>query len=245
MKWEIRTLEDAVRRVHGDQYADEIHDPLQSFKWKSDIAYYHACESERIINEAIASTDGISKDDSGSIAVADAILLASSSDGTDSHIVAAQFKAEAHIIASAQALHSLCDIISGIVYWSYQLDTVSNSPPVNRLNLHKIHRTLCTVPKYSVTADLIYAAISSDEFSYLAAYVNTTKHKSLVSSTLAASFEAGNCHGMRIKGFPYTDTRGDTHMYERKWSHDFLFPENHAIRLKLVAVGNSLNDHFK
>ena len=38
---------------------------------------------------------------------------------------------------------------------------------------------------------------------YLAAYVNTTKHKSLVSLTLSASFEADNRNGMRIKGFSY------------------------------------------
>lgn len=245
MKWEISALENAVRRMHGDRYADEMHNPLQSFKWKSDIAYYHACESERIIEEVIASTEGICKDVFGSIAVADAILLAASPDAAGSHIVAAQFKAEAHIIASAQALHSLCDIISGIVYWCYQLDTVSNSPKVNHLNLHNIHRALCAEHKHSETADLINAAITSDEFSYLSAYVNTTKHKSLVSSTLTASFEAEHRHGMCIKGFPYTDTRGNTHLYDRKWSHDFLFPENHALRLKLVAVGNSLNDHFK
>jgi len=49
MKWELKTLEDDVRRVHGDWYADEIGGPLQAFAWKSDIAYYHACESERVI----------------------------------------------------------------------------------------------------------------------------------------------------------------------------------------------------
>jgi hypothetical protein len=240
MEWKIRTLEDAVRRVNGDRYADEIHDPLQSFKWKSDIAHYHACESERVIEETIASIDGVNKDVSGDFVVADAILCA----GSSKAIVAAQFKAEAHIIASAQALHSLCDILSGIVYWCFQLKSVPKSPPVNRLNLRAIYSTLCTLPKYSATAKLINAAISSNEFTYLSAYVNTTKHKSLVSSTLTASFEADYRNGMLIKGFSYTDQRGDMHQYDHKWSHDFLFPENDALKLKLVAVGNSLNDYF-
>lgn len=240
MKWEIRTLEDAVRRVNGDRYADEIHDPLWSFKWKSEIAHYHACESERVIEEAIASIDGIGKEVSGDFVVADAILFAGSSEA----IIAAQFKAEAHIIASAQALHSLCDILSGIVYWCFQLDSVPKPPPVNRLNLRAVHRTLCTLTKYSTTANLINAAISSDEFAYLSAYVNTTKHKSLVNSTLTASFEADYRNGMRIKEFSYTDPSEKMSPYERKWSHDFLFPENDALRLKLVAIGNSLNDHF-
>ena len=245
MKWELRELEDAVRRVHGNRYADKIHDPLLSFAWKSDIAYYHACESERVIEEALASINEISKDAPDSVAAVKGILLAASPDGAGSHIVAAQFKAEAHIIASAQALHSLCDILSGIVYWSFQLDTVLNPQAVNRLNLHSIHRALLTLPQYSTTANLISAVILSSEFAYLAAYVNTTKHKSLVSSTLSASFETDNRNGMRIKGFSYTDQRGNMSTYVRKWSRDFLFPENHTLRLKLLAVGNSLNDHFK
>jgi hypothetical protein len=245
MKWEIKALEDAVRSVHGDRYADEIHGPLQSFVWKSDIAYYHACESERVIKEALASTDHIGEDDPGFVSAAKAILLAASPDGAGSHILAGQFKAEAHIIASAQALHSLCDIISGVVYWAFQLDTTSSPLPVNRLNLHSIHRTLSTLPQYSTTANLIDAVILSSEFAYLAAYVNTTKHKCLISSTLSASFETDNRNGMRIKGFSYPDQRGNLSTYVRKWSRDFLFPENHALRLKLFAVGNSLNDHFK
>lgn len=243
MKWKIKTLEDAVRGIHGDRYADQIHGPLQSFAWKSDIAYYHAYESERVIKEALSSTAHISEDDSGSIAAAKAILLAAAPDVVGSHILAAQFKAEAHIMASAQALHSLCDILSGIVYWAFQLDTTSSPPPINRLNLHSIDRTLSMLPQYSTTRSLIRETISSSEFKYLAAYVNTTKHKSLVHSTLSASFEADNRNGMRIKEFSYTNL-GCTATYDPKWSHDFLFLENHALRLKLVAVGNSLNDHF-
>lgn len=244
MEWELKTLEDAVRRVHGDRYADEIHGPLQAFAWKSDIAYYHACESEKVIKEALASAGQINEDDPGFVSATKAILLAASPDATGSHILAAQFKAEAHIIASAQALHSLCDLISGVAYWAFHLDTVPNSPRVNRLNLHSIHGTLSALPQYSTTTRLIDATISSPEFKYLAAYVNTTKHKSLVHSTLSASFEADNRNGMRIKGFSYTDPVGNTATYDRKWSHDFLFPENHTLRLTLVGVGNSLNEYF-
>lgn len=216
MKWELETLEDDVRRVHGDRYADEIRGPLQAFAWKSGIAYYHACESERVIKEALASTDRINEDDPGCVSAAKAILLAASPDAAGSHILAAQFKAEAHKIASAQALHSLCDLISCVVYWAFQLDTAPKPPPVNKLNLHSVRRTLSALPQYSTTAKLIDATISSSEFKYLAAYVNTTKHKSLVSSSLSASFEADNRSGMRIKEFSYTDPIGRTATYDRK-----------------------------
>lgn len=66
-KWELSALENSLRLKHGNIYADMIHEPLQSFAWKSDIAYYHACESERVIKEALTSTNGILKNESSLI----------------------------------------------------------------------------------------------------------------------------------------------------------------------------------
>ena len=246
MKWEIRVLEDAVRLVHGDLYADKIRDPLDSFAWKTDITYFHACESERVIKEALASTNGIKKEDPDYIAIVKAILFSASPDRANSHILAAQFMAEAHIIASAQALHSLFDIISSIIYWSFKLDTVPEPLSVKKLNLYSINKTLRKLPIFTVTANLIDSTISSSEFEYLNAYVNTTKHKSLISSNLSASFKADNRNGMLINGFSYTDLYTSKHTYYScKWSYDFLFKENHSLLLKLISIGNSLNDHLK
>ena len=76
MKWELKELEDAVRDVHGDQYADAILEPLQSFSWKSDMANFHACEAEQILKEAIAATPRINNHDPPAISTAKAVMLA-------------------------------------------------------------------------------------------------------------------------------------------------------------------------
>jgi hypothetical protein len=238
-KWDISTLEGFVRNKHGNKYADNIHGPLQSLAWKSDMAYYHACESERIIKEALNSTKEISKKDSSSTAIAKAIFLAASPDSKNQHILAAQFQAEAHIIASAQATHSLCDILSVIVYWSFQLDSVSTKPSLNNLNLFSVNQSLQKLPQHSKTSDLIKIATSSSEFEYLAAYVNTTKHNSLVSSCLSVSFDGDTNNGMRIKEFSR-----NINPYSNKWSHHFLFVDNYALLQMLITIGNSLNDYF-
>jgi len=244
-KWEVSTLESSIRLKLGAKYADMIHEPLLSFAWKSDIAYYHACESERVINEALDSIKEIYKSDSSSTAITKAILLAASPDNMNQHILAAQFQAEAHTIASAQATHSLCDILSVIVYWSFQLDTVPKSPAYNNLNLFTVNDSLKKLPQYSMTSNLIESVTSSSEFSYLAAYVNTTKHNSLINSSLSVSFDTDNKNGMCIKGFSHSGFRKNINNYDRKWSHDFLFVDNYALLLKLLTVGNSLNDYFK
>jgi hypothetical protein len=85
-----------------------------------------------------------------------------------------------------------------------------------------------------------------DDVEYLNAYVNTTKHKSLISSNLSVSFKADNRNGILINGFSYTDLYTSKHTYyDCKWSHDLLFKENHYILIKLISIGNSLNDHLK
>ena len=168
-----------------------------------------------------------------------------SPDNVNQHILAAKFQAEAHTIASAQAMHSLCDILSIIVYWSFQLDTVSNAPLLNKLNLFSVNRSLNNLQQYSKTSNMIRTATSSSEFEYLAAYVNTTKHNSLVSSSLSVSFDADNKNGMRIKEFSCPDFSGNINNYGSKWSHDLLFVDNYALLLMLIDVGNSLNDYFK
>ena len=76
MKWEIKELEDAVRNVYRDQYADAIHEPLQSFDWKSGMAYFHAYEAQQILKEAVAATPGINDHDRQSIAIGKAVIFA-------------------------------------------------------------------------------------------------------------------------------------------------------------------------
>lgn len=244
MKWELKEIEDAIRNTHGAQYADAIYEPLQSFAWKSNMAYFHACEAEQILKEAVAVTPGINDHDRQSIAIGKAVIFSAAPGEAGQLLRLAQFRAEAHIIASAQALHSLCDIVCHVVYWAYQLDTVPNAPAPNRLNLHSTLRSLNTLPQYATTASLIQAVVDSPEFTYLAAYVNTTKHKSLIGSSMSASFGPEDHGGIRIKSFSYIDPVGNHHHFDSKWVYDFLFQENQSVRLKLVAVGKSLNDQF-
>ena len=246
MKWKIKELEDAVRSSNGDRYGDKIHKPLKSFHLKSMMAYYHADESERIIKDMLSSTNDINKNDSGSTATAKAIFLAASSGNKGKHILEAQFKAESHIIASAQALHSISDILAIIAYWTLKLDNLPNPIPFKKINLYRIKDKLDEFSEYYSICNLIYNTLSSPEFKYLAAYVNTTKHNSLINSVLSVSFKADKKYGMRIKEFSYENYRGATPMrFDKKWSNDFLNRDSQTLRINLMKIGNSLNNYFK
>ena len=238
-KWDISLLEHSIRQKIGDSYGNTIHKYLQSFAWKNLIANYHASEFERVINEALASTSGISNKDSRLTTFTKAIFLAASPDNSNLNIREAQFQAEAHIIASAQATHSLCDILSIIIYWSLRLEIIPNPPQLNKLNLFNIQKALNKIPQYLKTLNLIKIIISSSEFEYLSAYVNTTKHHSLVDSSLSVSFDAENRSGILINDFSMNNKK-----YKRKLACDFLFKDNKTLLEMLMNVGNSLNENF-
>lgn len=245
MEWNLKELEDAVRDAHGDQCAAAIREPLQSFGWKSDMAYFHACEAEQILKDAIVATPRFKGQDPPSISTAKVVMLSAAPGAIGEQLFFERFKIEAHIIASAQALHSLSDILCHVIYWAYQLDSISNAPAENHLNLHSTLRALRGMPQYVTTASLVQAVVDAPEFKYLTAYVNTTKHKSLIPASISAAFAPEDRGGMRIKGFDYINPVGNRHCFDSKWVYDFLFPENQSIRLKLVAVGKSLNDNFR
>lgn len=101
MRWEVKQLEDAVRLQHRDAVADSLHIAAQSIAWKIDMGYYHACESVRVLKEAIYGSEVISETDHVSIAAAKAIMLSAARDPRATPLNAARFHAEAHTIAAA------------------------------------------------------------------------------------------------------------------------------------------------
>lgn len=141
MRWEMKKLEDAVRAQHGDAVADCWRIPTHSIARKIDMGYYHACESIRVLKEAIYDSEVISDNDHESIAAAKAIILSAAADPRATPLIGARFHAEAHMIAAAQSLHSTADIMAYVVYWALNCPRRTKAPHAHRL-------TLCGVRDY-------------------------------------------------------------------------------------------------
>jgi hypothetical protein len=241
--WKLKELEDIVQNIHGKSYAEKILEPLHSFHLKSLMAYYHADEYQKIIKEMLAKFRKTSGDNSDTDATIMAIFSGISDEKTGNIIIEAKFKAEAHLIASAQALHSLSDIIATIIYWAFKLDSYPNPPRENKINLYSIKKSLKDNSLYRKTQKSISNITASSEFDYLTAYVNTTKHKSLISSSLSASF-LGNRSGILIKEFTYYDYQDIPKHFGKKWSQDFILGDIQKLRKKLLILGNTVNSYL-
>ena len=245
MCWEVK-LEDAVRLQHGDAVADLLHTPAQSIAWKIKMGHYHACESVRVLKEAIYDSEAISENDHESIAAAKAIILSAGREPRATPLNAARFQAEAHTIAAAQSLHSTADIMASVVFWALNFPKCEKAPDLHRLNVYQVRDYLQNKPNYTDIHHAIDALLESDQFKYLTAYVNTTKHRSLVQVQYTAHVDPTDNprQGLRIKAFEYCRAKDNIESYDELWAEDFLFSEAQHVRNGILTIGNALNAFY-
>ncbi|MFN7289896.1 MAG: hypothetical protein ACK5T6_04870, partial [Pirellula sp.] len=188
ISWDIGDLSRKVVARHGETVGDRFQSAVQSFALKRDIVSYHCDEAKRIFQEAVEA----SIDARGQFGDAHSLLLAVFSNHEtipkwDSSGLA-KLKVEAHSIAAAQAIHSMGDVMANACYCAMRLDLHSPAIDLNRLSLRCINKAAKKSSEFAHLNSAIEKLLSSSQWRYLNAYVNTTKHVSLAFSSLNASF---------------------------------------------------------
>lgn len=238
MNWNRKELFDQVSQRHGEAQADLVKPALISSGWKLFIAQYHADESQAIIGKLISHS---SKDEYVEIVK----LIFEQAAGTDKgrEFALAQFQAEANMIACAQSLHSLADIFSQIIYFSLNLDkNLKNPIPQEKRYLFNINKAIANIPQFIKLHLELNHLLKSEQFEYLNAYVNTTKHQSLIPSTYSVSFVENiePTHGLKIAEFEYNGNP-----YKAKWSKEFFETDFNYFEKSFVNIGNEINLNVK
>lgn len=107
----------------------------------------------------------------------------------------AQFQSETYIEAAAQNLHSMADILCQIIN-----KAVLNSG-IDEANV-TIQRTIEELQEKANTQDIVNTLEKlrdSHEFKYIAAFVNTIKHRSLLDTDYSGEFKSGKSNIMRLR----------------------------------------------
>lgn len=233
MNWSTKEFKNLVQSRYGKDQLEKLKKLLSSISWKLMLADYHAEESKRLYRSYLSEEAG----DEAWQALGQTLLAASSSEEADKFIEA-RVLSEAHIIACAQSLHSTADILAHVVYFGLNLENnLSNSTPMRKLGLDQVYKSMCRENFAPHVVDAIRYLKESPEFSYLSAYVNVTKHRSLVDVTHSISFSSSiSRYGVKILHFEY---KGDP--YAEKWADDFVFEDRKAIREGIFRIGNQMN----
>jgi len=209
---------------------------ILSVPWKFSLCHYHKDEYRRLVK--YPTNVGMNKE---LIEAVGKIIEMSAGTEVGKEYRITHFFAEAHVIAFAQALHSTADILSYIIEICLKLNMANKQ--INFTNALDALKKQKIAPEVSRKANKI---LSSKEFMYLNAFVNTIKHRRLIEIPVHVNLEPGKeLHGLRISSFIYGKSKSREIYYEPKWVHEFLDGDFEKISNMVGELGAELNHYMK
>ena len=202
---------------------------VNSVTWKLEIAAYHITEALEAIPRILP------KDATDKRKAAFGLQWALMSDHDEGDAMAiAQRQTEAHTIAAAQAIHSVPDILAQALYLAFRLDTIRPMRECDR-TMTSVVRALKSASIGSVSAP-VEELLTSDIFKYLRAFVNTTKHRSLIDYSFHMSVEDSEDFGLSIFPFVYQDRSGVVEGWPSRTVRQFLDESWSFISVSVDAI---------
>jgi hypothetical protein len=202
---------------------------LNSVTWKLEIAAYH-------VSEALQAIPGIlpkNEPDQRTAAFAMQFAMMSGHDEGDAMAIA-QRETEAHAIAAAQALHSIPDILAHALYLAFRLDMIRPMRECDRTSGNVV-RALKAASILSVSA-AVEEMLTSEIFKYLRAFVNTTKHRSLIDYRFHISVVDLEDFGLSFSAFVYEDRHGVAEGWPSKTAKEFLEQSLSFVSVSVDAI---------
>jgi len=149
----------------------------------------------------------------------------------------------AHVTACVQSLHAMGDIFAHAIYYAlgYKL---KQPPPLleRKICLYAVRRELNRTPEHQNLAQELNLLASGDDFAYLGALSNHSKHRSLVRSWLWVDLtdKKLDTYTLEFQEFIY-----DERPYSRRLVLPFLQSEFDRQSLRIFEIGNVLNSVLK
>lgn len=235
MIWNIKEFESLVQLCYGEELLKKLKSSLSSVLWKFMLADYHADESRRLYRSYLSkeSEEGSIKE---LVYVIGQVLKAGSGSEEANKFKEARILSEAHLISFAQSLHSVADILAQVIYIGINLESKLTNPiPADKICLKSINESMRKKKFALNVVESIDTLIKLPEFQYLQAYVNKTKHQSLVDLTHYISLNTPK-YGILILPFEYKG-----YSFPEKWADDFVIQDFQTIKKSIICIGNELN----
>lgn len=149
----------------------------------------------------------------------------------------------AHVTACVQSLHSMGDIFAHAIYYALGYN-LKQPPPLSerKIDLHSVKRELEKTAEHVNLAQELVLLASGDDFTYLGALSNHSKHRSLIRTGMW-----GYITGKKLD--PYTlefqEFIYDKKTYPSRSILPFLQSEFDRQSLRIHEAGNVLNSVLK
>ena len=156
-------------------------------------------------------------------------------------------KIRANIVAFVQSLHAVADTCSHMLYYSLALDKLPGAFKERDIDAKRVLDLLeqqrdAGHPEYYKLCELFRDIATGDDYKYLCALTNTSKHRSIVRPTLNENLtvEHEGKWTLLLESFYYSGM-----LHEKTDAFDFMRKEHDRIQPLTVNIGVELNEVLK
>lgn len=145
-------------------------------------------------------------------------------------------KVEANLIACAQAVHALGDILAHAAYFAMGINLGPKALQEDKINLSSVEGLALSDPKFNDVGRKLQILRNDHGFIGIAALVNHSKHRGLIEPRLSVEPNDTTPYVMEFGAFRYR-----TKDYAERGVQDVLGPGYDAASKAVVDTGNAIN----
>lgn len=150
-------------------------------------------------------------------------------------------KVGAHAVACLQSLHAMADILSHAIYFSLGMNIGTGALSETKISFWAVKERLKIKGGFESTVAAIETLIQSDDYQYLNAAVNLSKHRRVVVPYLPPVWDDSEREApeFSFKQFTYVEKE-----YEPRTIRNAVVPIYEGLTKLVIEVGNEINAHL-
>ncbi|MBU4526546.1 MAG: hypothetical protein KUA37_02055 [Desulfomicrobium sp.] len=150
--------------------------------------------------------------------------------------------AEAHVVACLQNIHSAYDIMGHVVYFSLGMNNIPDQKiPEHKIGIKSVYNKIRNIDIYSNIVNEIDKYINNDNYKYLSAIVNNSKHRSIIN--ICFTVDIGDDEKDLYK-FNFNEFVYNRENYVPRCAYTFIDEEYNRCSSQIVSIGLKLNDYL-
>jgi hypothetical protein len=230
-RWNIAETRRLISELYGNHQLEIAKPALSSVVARLGHARYHFQEIKALLSQTLGQQFDMKR-------LYEAVFFVDPKARDD--LDECTFKVEAHMVACAQAIHSIPDTLAHVVYyglalnrlWNWQARVISY-----KKLLAKLEKLNSDTGQYQSVLTALKHISTTKEFEEIEATANHHKHRGIPETLLALQPEGSvQPYAMEFGSFNYLDT-----FYPNKEISELLAPAYDAMSQSVVATGNAIN----
>lgn len=230
MKWDLKELKEKVLKIHGKPAYSNLSPCLNSIVERQEFARYH-------YHEVKGFMEGYMDDNYSDMELFRLVFA-----GSGSHkeqLEDNKFRARAHIVGFVQSLHSVSDILGHVVYYSLNL---SQARTERDISLLKVRKWVGAHREYKEIKVGLDELINHQDYEYLTALANYSKHRSIVSLNFNFNLRRS---ATEMKELVFPSFTYDGTCFRATSAYQFLESEFNRESKLVLEIGNEINRILK